>query len=224
MVFAFALVPWRAPRDRQLQLRPPDWRRRLARGAGVDGDRPTPRPPRDAVQRRHDGRRGMSSEAPRSQPPARHPRAGSRSIVRTAVTDSQLASAPGSERVAVARARARERLHRQRQTLRPLGWAVILVVVLGSANSDPVPGLHGKSLAVTLALCVFAVTLAVVIRDSFPERSLGQQAGVIAVMGPLASRSPGSRSGERPRSRPLSLCSWRAPGCRSTPASRWVAR
>jgi hypothetical protein len=30
---------------------------------------------------------------------------------------------------------------------------VILVVVLGSANSDPVPGLHGKALAVTLAVC-----------------------------------------------------------------------
>ena len=125
----------------------------------------------------------MSTDAPRSQPPARHPRAGWRSIVRTAVTDSRLASALESERVAEARARAQERLHRQRQTLRPLGWAVILVVVLGSANSDPVPGLHGKALAVTLALCVFAVTLAAVIRDNFPERSLGQQAAVIAVMG-----------------------------------------
>ncbi len=60
---------------------------------------------------------------------------------------------------------------------------MIIVVVLGSANSHPVPGLHGKALAVTLALCVFAVTLAVAIRDSFPERSLGQQAAVIAVMG-----------------------------------------
>jgi signal transduction histidine kinase len=60
---------------------------------------------------------------------------------------------------------------------------VLLVVVLGSANSNPVPGLHGKALAVTLALCIFAVTLAVVIRDSFPGRSLGQQAAVIAAMG-----------------------------------------
>jgi signal transduction histidine kinase len=99
------------------------------------------------------------------------------------MTDSQVASVLDSERIAEARARAQERLHRQRQTLRPLGWAVILVVVLGSANSNPVPGLHGKALAVTLALCLFAVTLAVVIRDNFPERSLGQQAVVIAVMG-----------------------------------------
>ena len=29
-----------------------------------------------------------------------------------------------------------------------------LVVVLGSANSHPVPGLHGEGLAVTLALCI----------------------------------------------------------------------
>jgi signal transduction histidine kinase len=67
--------------------------------------------------------------------------------------------------------------------MRPLGWAVILVVVLGSANSHPVPGLHGKGLAVTLALCVFAATLLIAIRDSFPERSLRLQAAVITVMG-----------------------------------------
>ena len=99
------------------------------------------------------------------------------------MTESQLASAPDSERVAEARARAQERLHRQRGTLRPLGWAVILVVVLASANSHPVPGLHGKALAVTLALCVFVATLLIAIRDGFPELSLKLQGAVIAVMG-----------------------------------------
>jgi signal transduction histidine kinase len=103
--------------------------------------------------------------------------------VRTTVTDSQLEPSLESERVAEAHARAQERLHRQRATLRPLGWAVILVVVLGSANSHPVPGLHGKALAVTLALCVFAATLLVAIRDRFAERSLELQAAAIAVMG-----------------------------------------
>jgi signal transduction histidine kinase len=88
-----------------------------------------------------------------------------------------------SERVAEARARAQERLHRQREMLRPLGWAVILVVVLGSANSHPVPGLHGKALAVTLMLCVFAAMLLIAIRDSFPERNLELQGAVIAVIG-----------------------------------------
>ena len=43
-----------------------------------------------------------------------------------------------------------ERIRAEGFMLRPLGWAVILVVVLGSANSHPVPGLHGKALAVTL--------------------------------------------------------------------------
>jgi signal transduction histidine kinase len=99
------------------------------------------------------------------------------------VTESEPASPADSERVTEARARAQERLHRQRDTLRPLGWAVILVVALGSINSHPVPGLHGKALAVLLALCVFAAMLLLAIRDSFPERTLGQQAAVIAVMG-----------------------------------------
>jgi signal transduction histidine kinase len=85
--------------------------------------------------------------------------------------------------VAEARARAQERLHRQRRSLRPLGWAVILVVVLGSANSHPAPGLHGRGLAVTLALCLFAVGVLVAIGDGFPERSLEFQAGVIALAG-----------------------------------------
>jgi hypothetical protein len=101
--------------------------------------------------------------------------------VRTAVSDSQ--HAPESERVAEAEARALERLHRQRQSLRPLGWAVILVVVLTSANSHPVPSLHGKGLGVTVALAVFAAMLLIAIRDGFPERPLELQAAVIAAIG-----------------------------------------
>ena len=125
----------------------------------------------------------MTSDRRTSHFPARSWRAGSRSIVPMAVTESGLGSGPDSERMVEARARAQERLHRQRRSLRPLGWAVILVVVLGSANSHPVPGGHGKGLEVTLALCVFAATLLIAIRDSFPERSLRLQAAVIAVMG-----------------------------------------
>ncbi|MBV9413808.1 MAG: hypothetical protein JO363_02425, partial [Solirubrobacterales bacterium] len=72
------------------------------------------------------------------------------------MTESEPGSGLDSERVAEARARAQERLHEQRRSLRPLGWVLIFVVVLGSANSHPVPALHGKGLAVTLTLCVFA--------------------------------------------------------------------
>src|ERR1035438_1993096 len=154
-----------------------------ARGQHPDRDRPASGPSCTAVKRHGDRRRGMSIDAPGSRAPGPHPRAGRRSIVRTAVTDSRRASAPDSERVAEARTRAQERLHRQRGTLRPLGWGVLLAVVLGSANSHPVPGPHGKALAVTLALCVFAVTLLVAVRDGFPERSVELQTAVIAVMG-----------------------------------------
>jgi signal transduction histidine kinase len=125
----------------------------------------------------------MTIDRPGSGATGPHSRAGGRSIVGAAVTGSQRAAVPESERVAEARARAHERLHRQRGTLRPLGWAVLLVVVLGSANSQPVPGPNGKALAVTLALCVFAATLMVAVRDGFPERDVRLQTGVIALMG-----------------------------------------
>lgn len=123
----------------------------------------------------------MKTSLPSPHCPARFVRAGSRSIVGAAVSDST--HVPESERVAEAQARAVDRLHRERRSLRPLGWAVIVIVVLGSANSHPVPGLHGKGLAVTLALVLFAAMLLVAIRDDFPERPLGLQAVVIAAMG-----------------------------------------
>jgi signal transduction histidine kinase len=98
-------------------------------------------------------------------------------------SDRVFAASSDSERMLAARSRARERLTRQRATLRPLGWAVILVVLLASANSQPAPGLHGKGLAITLALVVFGTGLLVVIGERFPERPVGHQAGVIAVIG-----------------------------------------
>ena len=73
-------LPRRAPRGRQLQHRPPDRRRRLAGGAGVDGaargqhpdrDRPAPWPPRDAVQRRDRPPRHDAATLPTSRSPAR---------------------------------------------------------------------------------------------------------------------------------------------------------
>lgn len=123
----------------------------------------------------------MKQKVSTSPSPARPTRAGFGSIVRSAVTGSQ----PGwdSARIREAQARSQDRLHRQRQSMRPLGWAVILVVVLGSANSQPVPGLHGKPLAVTLALVLFGAMLLIAIRDGFPERPLSLQLTVLAAMG-----------------------------------------
>jgi signal transduction histidine kinase len=61
--------------------------------------------------------------------------------------------------------------------------AVIVVVVAGSVGTHPAPGLHGKAVGVTIALCVFAVALAVAIRDLFTELAYTLQALVIAAMG-----------------------------------------
>lgn len=105
------------------------------------------------------------------------------SIVSSAVTEGQPPIAPESERTAEAQARADQRLRHQRETLRPLGWAVILVVALGSANSHPVPALQGRGLVVIVALCVFALTLLAAVRSGFPRQSHPVQVAVIAVMG-----------------------------------------
>jgi signal transduction histidine kinase len=88
-----------------------------------------------------------------------------------------------SQRVAEARAQAERRLGRQRGALRPLGWAVIAVVVASTVGAQPGPGLQGEGVGVTLALCVFVATLALAIRDRFPDRSHPAQAAVIAAMG-----------------------------------------
>jgi len=79
------------------------------------------------------------------------------------VVERSGSSGGDSRRVAEAHARADQRLGRQRGTLRPLGWAVILVVVASTVGADPGPGLHGKEAGVTLGLCVFVATLALTI-------------------------------------------------------------
>jgi signal transduction histidine kinase len=98
-------------------------------------------------------------------------------IEATAISGSE------SRRLAEARERAAQRVRHQRDTLRPLGWAVILVVATGAANGQPRPGLQGKGLGVTLALLTFAGALALVIRGRFTERGDHIQAAVIAAMG-----------------------------------------
>jgi len=88
-----------------------------------------------------------------------------------------------SQRLAKARQRAERRLHRQRDTLRPLGWAVIVVVAAGAIGGHPHPGLHGTAIGVTFALCVFAGTLGQAVRSRFTERGYRFQAAVISTMG-----------------------------------------
>ncbi len=99
------------------------------------------------------------------------------------VVGTPVAADSESARVAGAQTRAALRLRGQRDTLRPLGLAVLAVVVVGTLNGHPQPSWHGSGLGVTLALIVFAAPLAAVIRSSFIERGLGLQAAVIAAMG-----------------------------------------
>lgn len=88
-----------------------------------------------------------------------------------------------SARVAESRSRAEQRLRRQRQTLRPLGFALIAAVVLTAINGHPARGEQGKALGVTLALCTFAATFAPLIGDRFVQNGSAVQAAVIASMG-----------------------------------------
>ncbi len=99
------------------------------------------------------------------------------------VVGTPAASSNESARVAEARSRAVLRLRGQRDTLRPLGLAVLAVVVLGTFNGDPQPALQGSGLGVALAVVVFAASLATISTGRFIERGLGFEAAVIAAMG-----------------------------------------
>jgi signal transduction histidine kinase len=88
-----------------------------------------------------------------------------------------------SGRIEQARAAADQRLRRQRELLRPLGWAVIGVVAATTLTTPPAPGLRGASGGVTLAVAAYAAATAVAIRDRFVDRAAWVQGFVIAVMG-----------------------------------------
>lgn len=88
-----------------------------------------------------------------------------------------------SWRVAKARALARSRLQRQRGLLRPLGWAVIVVVAATVLTQQPAPGVRGAGLGIAAATVVFATATAAAISDRFLDWPPGVQLGVIALMG-----------------------------------------
>ena len=88
-----------------------------------------------------------------------------------------------SARVAQARSRAGERRYRQRQMLRPLGWAFIAVVVVAGLNSHPAAGLTGIRLAITAAIAGYVVSAAVGLTPGWGERGVAAQAVVIGLVG-----------------------------------------
>ncbi len=116
----------------------------------------------------------MSSSDQRTAP---RPASASRSAFYRLPVDK-----PESAREAQARARADQRLRRQRDILRPLGLVVIAAVAVGAINGHPSPAGHGSGLGVAAAIVVFAIALAVTVRASFIDRSLAVQTTTIAAM------------------------------------------
>jgi len=90
---------------------------------------------------------------------------------------------PASARVGAARTRARERLDRQRQLLRPLGWVLIAIVVTAGINSSPGPGLTGAGLGVSLALALYAVAVAATVAVAWARRGYAVQLALIGLIG-----------------------------------------
>ena len=93
------------------------------------------------------------------------------------------ADVPASPRVSAARSRARERVDRQRQLLRPLGWVLVAIVVTAGLNSHPEPGLSGARLGVSLALAGYAVAVAATVAVAWARRGYLFQVVLIGVIG-----------------------------------------
>ncbi len=120
------------------------------------------------------------------------------------VTEERVVGTPaatGSEsvRVAEAQTRAALRLRGQRDTLRPLGLAMIAILAIGTFSGRPRPAWHGDGLGVALALAVFTISVAVAIGNWFIQRGVGLQAAVISAMGAagvaLAASQPRGAAG-----------------------------
>jgi signal transduction histidine kinase len=94
-----------------------------------------------------------------------------------------VASDIDSARVAQARVRAEKRLRSQRDTLRPLGTALIAVVLIGTLNAHPAPSGHGSGLGVAIALAVFAGSLVLAIRPGFERAPIRLKTAAIVAMG-----------------------------------------
>jgi signal transduction histidine kinase len=90
---------------------------------------------------------------------------------------------PGSARVSAARSRARERVDRQRQLLRPVGWVLIAIVVTAGLNSHPAPGLSGARLGVSLALAGYVIAVAATVAVAWARHGYLFQVLLIGLIG-----------------------------------------
>lgn len=90
--------------------------------------------------------------------------------------------AAASVRVAQAQERAEERLRHQRDLLRPLGWAVIAVVVAGALTQQPGPGRGATGIAITAATLVYAGTTAAAVSNRFLARPEAVRVAIVVAM------------------------------------------
>jgi signal transduction histidine kinase len=88
-----------------------------------------------------------------------------------------------SRRVTHAHAVADTRLRRQRDLLRPLGWAVVAVVAATVVTQHPAPGVHGAGLGTAVTTVVFVVSTMAAISDRFLDWSPGVRMCVVVAMG-----------------------------------------
>jgi len=88
-----------------------------------------------------------------------------------------------SPRLHEARERARRRVARQREQLRPLALAMVVAVCVGAFSTQPVPGFQGKALAISASLVVFAVTLMLSASGRMSGFGVGSQSVAIFAMG-----------------------------------------
>jgi signal transduction histidine kinase len=90
--------------------------------------------------------------------------------------------AASSVRVAEAQQRADERLRRQRNFLRPLGWAVIAVVVASLITQRPGPGWSVSGVVLASVTALFAAATALAISDGFVSRPQAFQVTLLVTM------------------------------------------
>jgi signal transduction histidine kinase len=88
-----------------------------------------------------------------------------------------------SRRTAKALTRAEERRARQRAWLRPLGWALVALVVSATIAAHPGPALHGRGAGVAAALAVYVAALAAALARDLERRPVAVKALPIVLMG-----------------------------------------
>ncbi len=100
-------------------------------------------------------------------------------------SSSAAAAAPAareSERIVLARLGAQQRYQRQRRQLRPVTWLLLVVVGICVWTSRRPPGFTGAALAVTLALVVYVVPLALAALDRWPAEAAGWRLALVLLV------------------------------------------